>query len=56
MVAAAIGLVLAGLLLGLFLGFFGFVVMGVGLVLFVIWLIGVVRAEPPAPTPPPRTD
>ena len=53
MLAAALGLILAGLVLLLFLGFFGFVVMAVGLVLFAIWLVGVIRAEPSAPTSRP---
>ena len=53
MLAAGLGLIIAGLLLLLFLGFFGFVVMAVGVVLFVIWLVGFIRAEPSAPTSRP---
>ena len=46
MLAAAIGLIVAGLLLGLFLGFFGFIVTAVGLVLFILWLVALMRAAP----------
>jgi hypothetical protein len=56
MLAAAIGIFLVGLLLSLFLGFFGFIVAGVGLVLFVIWLIALLRAEPAPPQRPPAAD
>ena len=53
MLAAAIAIVVAGLVLALFLGFFGFIVAAVGIVLFILWLIGVLRARPPAAAPPP---
>lgn len=53
MLAAALGLIVAGLLLGLFLSFFGFIVTIVGIVLFALWLIGLLRDEPPATAPPP---
>ena len=53
MLAAAIALVVAGLLLGLFLGFFGFIISAVGILLFIVWLIGFMRADPAPPPPPP---
>jgi|Tabmets5t2r1_1033131.scaffolds.fasta_scaffold07740_2 hypothetical protein len=56
MLAAAIGLIVAGLLLGLFLGFFGFIVMAVGLVLFILWLVALMRAEPSRAQSPPPAD
>ena len=43
MIAAGIGLIVAGLLLGLFLGPFAFIVAGVGLVILVLALVGVGR-------------
>ena len=49
MLAAAIGIIVAGLLLSLFLGFFGFIVAAVGVVLFVVWLVALRRAEPAPP-------
>lgn len=52
MLAAALAIVVVGLLLSLFLGFFGLIVSAVGVLLFIIWLIGFLRAEP-APPPPP---
>jgi hypothetical protein len=39
-IAAGIGLILLGLLVGLFLGFAGFIVSGVGLFLLVLALVG----------------
>jgi hypothetical protein len=45
--AAAIGIIVAGLLLTLFLGFFGLIVAAVGLVLLVIWLVGLRRQPRP---------
>ncbi|HET8653278.1 MAG TPA: hypothetical protein VFM13_11995 [Gaiellaceae bacterium] len=56
MLAAAIAIVVAGLILSMFLGFFGFIVAAVGLVLFAFWLIGLIRAEPSRPAPRPRAD
>jgi hypothetical protein len=53
MLAAALGVIVAGLLLSLFLGFFGFIVSAVGLVLFIVWLIGFMRKDPVPPPPPP---
>ena len=54
MLAAAIAIIVAGLLLTLFLGFFGLIVAAVGVVLFIIWLVGLMRADPaPRPPPPP---
>ena len=49
MLAAALGIIVAGLLLSLFLGFFGFIVAAIGLILLVVWLIGFVRARPARP-------
>ena len=43
MVAAGIGLIIAGLLVGLLLGPFGFIVAAVGLVLLVLALVGLGR-------------
>ncbi len=40
MIAAAVGLIVAGLLLGLFLGPFGFIVAGVGLIILILALVG----------------
>ena len=40
MIAAALALVVAGLLLALFLGVFGFIVAAVGLVLLILALVG----------------
>jgi hypothetical protein len=52
--AAALAIVVAGLLLSLFIGFFGFIVAAVGVMLFIIWLVGFMRADPaPRPPPPP---
>ena len=56
MLAAAIGIIVAGLLLSLFLGFFGFIVAAIGIILFIVWLVGFFRAEPSPPPPPPRAD
>jgi len=42
-IAAGIALIAAGLVLGLFLGYFGFVVSLVGLVILVLALLGVGR-------------
>jgi hypothetical protein len=39
-IAAAVGLIVAGLLLGLFLGPFGFIVAAVGLVILILALVG----------------
>jgi hypothetical protein len=39
-IAAALALVVAGLLLALFLGVFGFIVAAVGLVLLILALVG----------------
>jgi hypothetical protein len=52
MLAAALGLIVAGLLLGLFLGYFGFIVAVAGIVLLVVWLVGLRRAGPASPAPP----
>ena len=40
MIAAALALIVAGLLVSLFLGYFGFIVSAVGLVLLVLALLG----------------
>lgn len=40
MIAAAVALVVIGLVLSLFLGYFGFIVSAVGIVLFVLALLG----------------
>jgi hypothetical protein len=42
-IAAAVALILIGLLLSLFLGFFGLIVSAVGLVLLVLALVGTGR-------------
>jgi hypothetical protein len=42
-IAAGIGLIVAGLLLGLFLGPFAFIVAAVGLVILVLALVGLGR-------------
>jgi hypothetical protein len=39
-IAAAIALIVIGLILALFLGFFGFIISAVGVVLLVLWLVG----------------
>jgi hypothetical protein len=39
-IAAGIGLILLGLLLGLFLGYAGFIVAGVGLFVLVLAMVG----------------
>ena len=49
MLAAAIGIIVAGLILSLFLGFFGFIIALVGVVLFIAWLVAFRRAEPAPP-------
>ena len=43
MLAAGIGLIVVGLLLGLFLGVFGLIVSAVGLVILILALVGVGR-------------
>lgn len=50
MIAVAIGLVVAGLVLSLFLGFFGFIIAAVGIVLLVLWLVGVGRRAAERPS------
>ena len=40
MIAAAVALIVIGVLLGMLTGFFGFIVAGVGLVLLVLALVG----------------
>ena len=40
MIAAAVALIVIGVILGMFTGFFGFIVAGVGLVLLVLALVG----------------
>jgi hypothetical protein len=42
-IAAGIGLLVAGLVVSLFLGYFGFIVAAVGLVILVLALLGVGR-------------
>ena len=53
MIFAAIALIVIGLLLALFLGFFGFIVAAVGVALLILWLVGLMRGEPAPPEPPP---
>ena len=53
MLAAAIAIVVAGLLFSLFLGFFGLIIAAVGVLLFIIWLVGFARKDPAPPAPPP---
>ena len=50
MIAAALALIVAGILLSLFLGFFGLIIAAVGIVLLVLWFVGVGRraAEHPS--------
>lgn len=43
MIAAGIGLIVAGLAVSLFLGYFGFIVAAVGLVILVLALLGIGR-------------
>ena len=43
MIAAGVALIVAGLLIGLLLGYFGFIVSVVGLVIVVLALLGVRR-------------
>ena len=43
MIAAGIGLLVAGLVVSLFLGYFGFIVAAVGLVILVLALLGIGR-------------
>ena len=50
MAGAAIGLIVAGLVLSLFLGFFGFIIAAVGLVLLVLWFVGVGRRAAERPS------
>lgn len=50
MVGAAIGLIVAGLVLSLFLGFFGFIIAAVGIVLLVLWFVGVGRRAAERPS------
>ena len=52
MLAAAIAIIVLGLLLSLFLSFFGLIVSAVGVVLLIVWLIGFVRTRPAPPAPP----
>jgi hypothetical protein len=42
-IAAGIGLLVAGLVVSLFLGYFGFIVAAVGLVILVLALLGIGR-------------
>jgi hypothetical protein len=49
-IAAALGLIVAGALLGLFLGVFGFIISGVGLVLLVFALLGFGRRSAEGPS------
>jgi dolichol kinase len=53
MLAAAVAIVVAGLVLSLFLGFFGLIVSAVGVVLFILWLISFRRTDPAPPPPSP---
>lgn len=50
MIAAAIGLIVAGLVLALFLGWFGFIISVVGIVLLVLWFLGVGRRAAEGPS------
>jgi hypothetical protein len=45
-IAAGIGLIVAGLVVSLFLGYFGFIVAAVGLVILVLALLGIGRGAP----------
>jgi hypothetical protein len=50
MVGAAVGLIIAGLVLSLFLGWFGFIISAVGIVLLVLWFAGVGRRAAERPS------
>lgn len=50
MAAAAVALIVAGLALSLFLGWFGFIIAAVGLVLLVLWFVGVGRRAAEGPS------
>ncbi len=50
MAAAAVGLIVAGLALSLFLGWFGFIIAAVGIVLLVLWFVGVGRRAAEGPS------
>ena len=43
MIAASVALIVAGIVLGLFLGFYGFIVSVVGAMLLVLALVGIGR-------------
>jgi hypothetical protein len=49
-IAAALALIVAGIVLSLFLGFFGFIIAAVGVVLLVLWFVGVGRRAAERPS------